>query len=240
MYFKMADYGSGKQHGQDKGFECPACKMKFSFRTNLNRHKRTIHKKETKGERTSCTIPGCTAKFYHQTKLLSHLEVVHGKHIDKTELTFSSMDKFFMWKMQEEAQNFVCFTKQRGCVTHSSVTHQHYICQRWKFKEPHIQESTRQKNEGNFRKVLSKQIWCVQLECCFGSAKRQEEWMFHITSHTLMLSHPVTLCTILSQNQCGRTSEASLSLALLSTKSTRNFKTQALAFNLHPPFMTTD
>ncbi|XP_054759067.2 uncharacterized protein LOC129265102 isoform X1 [Lytechinus pictus] len=130
MYFKMADYGSGKQHGQDKGFECPACKMKFSFRTNLNRHKRTIHKKETKRERTSCTIPGCTAKFYHQTKLLSHLEVVHGKHIDKTELTFSSMDKFFMWKMQEEAQNFVCFTKQRGCVTHSSVTHQHYICQR--------------------------------------------------------------------------------------------------------------
>lgn len=115
---------------QDKGFECLICKARFSFRTNLNRHKKTIHKRETAREKRSCTVPGCTAKFYHQTKLLAHLEAAHGASTEKSELRFLTMAEFLSWKAQEEVENFVCFTKQRGDLSHLSVKHQHYICQR--------------------------------------------------------------------------------------------------------------
>ena len=40
------------------------------------------------------------------------------------------MEEFLSWKVQEEAANYVSFTKQRGDISHMTVTHQHYVCQR--------------------------------------------------------------------------------------------------------------
>eukprot|EP00057_Strongylocentrotus_purpuratus_P003249 XP_003726258.1 PREDICTED: uncharacterized protein LOC100893170 [Strongylocentrotus purpuratus] len=137
----MADYGAGRQQEQDKIFECSECKLRYSFRTNLCRHRRTIHKKETKRERTTCTFPGCSMKFYHQTKLLSHLQLAHGQNTEKTDLTFPSIDKFLSWKEREEAENFLCFTKQGGGLNYHSVIHQHYICQRDGKSRRHLSKS---------------------------------------------------------------------------------------------------
>ncbi|XP_071506424.1 uncharacterized protein [Diadema antillarum] len=113
-----------------EGFECSLCQTRFTFRTNLNRHNRNIHKRGTARGRASCSFPGCTAKFYHQTKLLSHFETAHGQITEKMDISFPTAEKFLAWKTQEEKENFVLFTKQRGDIDHLSVVHQHYICQR--------------------------------------------------------------------------------------------------------------
>ena len=108
---------------QEKQFSCPICEVKFSFASNLHRHLKNIHNKVE-----ICTVKGCDHRFANKRKLLMHMELEHGTCMEKEDLEFRNLEEFYNWKLIEEVQNFVCFTKRRGDIEMVGSTHQHYIC----------------------------------------------------------------------------------------------------------------
>ncbi|XP_030843627.1 uncharacterized protein LOC115924911 [Strongylocentrotus purpuratus] len=116
---------------KDGKFCCTRCNNLFTQKTNLQRHVRKVHKETTTSNaRTSCIRPGCKEMFYHKTKLMQHLEEDHGICLQKSELSFATVEKFLAWKEREESQNFAYFSKERGAIQSSLCIHQTYACQR--------------------------------------------------------------------------------------------------------------
>lgn len=108
---------------QEKNISCPICEARFSFASNLHRHLKNIHKKVE-----ICTVKGCDQQFANKRKLQIHMELEHGTFMEKEDLEFRNLEEFYNWKLIEEVQNFVCFTKRRGDIEMVGSTHQHYIC----------------------------------------------------------------------------------------------------------------
>ncbi|XP_054758229.2 uncharacterized protein LOC129264384 [Lytechinus pictus] len=106
-----------------KTYACPTCGKTFSFSCNLFRHEKNIHKKFV-----NCQVPGCLFKCSSKRKLIGHMELLHFKTLEKETLTFANLEEFYKWKLREEVQNFVCFTKKRGDIKMARSTHRHYVC----------------------------------------------------------------------------------------------------------------
>ncbi|XP_072167326.1 uncharacterized protein [Diadema setosum] len=121
---KMKKSATGKKSGKRrKHFICSICSMEFSYASNLHRHLKNIHKKKE-----ICLVDGCTYQCSNKRKMLLHLELKHTPHVEKVDLQFPNLEEFYAWKLKEEVQNFVCFTKRRGDTEMLASTHQHYIC----------------------------------------------------------------------------------------------------------------
>ena len=80
-----------------------------------------------------CLHPSCTMEFVHVMKMLVHLESVHGVDIQRENLTFKNIIEFRKWKENEQATNFVYFTKYQAAKVFpkdSNYMVLYYKCQR--------------------------------------------------------------------------------------------------------------
>ncbi|XP_030855273.1 uncharacterized protein LOC115929668 isoform X2 [Strongylocentrotus purpuratus] len=106
-----------------KKYACPTCGKMFSYSCNRFRHQKNIHKKME-----ICKVEGCSFQCTSKRKLNAHEEFLHSKVPDKEILKFVNLEEFYTWKLREEVQNFVCYTKTRGDIKMVNSTHRHYLC----------------------------------------------------------------------------------------------------------------
>ena len=136
------------QHAKTIVYSCKKCDTKFSRKDNLKRHMRKKHNEERYededvNKKSVCIYPGCTRSFYHKTKLIGHIEHDHFVPCQTENIVFKSMKDFEKWKEQEEASNYIYFSKCSGTAEGKNASYSYFVCQRdgesrkyVKFSEP--------------------------------------------------------------------------------------------------------
>ena len=142
---------------------CKKCDTKFSRKDNLKRHMRRKHNEEKYededvNKKSVCVYPGCTRSFYHKTKLIDHIEHDHFISCQTENIVFKSMKDFEKRKGQEEASNYIYFSKCSGTAEGKNASYSYYACQRDGESRKHINssESSRErtlKNRKGFVKI---------------------------------------------------------------------------------------
>lgn len=61
---------------QEKAYSCPESDCSYTIKSNLLRHQRSKHGKESKG-RFTCEVPACMKSFFHASKLVQHYKEDH-------------------------------------------------------------------------------------------------------------------------------------------------------------------
>ena len=116
-------------------YKCKQCDTKCSRKDNLKRHMRKKHNQETYededvNKKSVCVYPGCLKSFYHKTKLIEHIAQDHLLSCQVENVVFKSMQEFEKWKQQEEASNYVYFSKSSGTAEGKNASYSYYACQK--------------------------------------------------------------------------------------------------------------
>ncbi|CAH1271543.1 Hypp4672 [Branchiostoma lanceolatum] len=90
-----------------------------------------------KAKMKTCIQPNCDKVFYHRTKMLKHLEDDHDLILSSSTHRFDTEREFLDWKENEEKDNLVQFTKQRGDKLTKGGRYIYYICEHDGSDKPH-------------------------------------------------------------------------------------------------------
>ena len=121
-------------------FKCDICSKLFNRKDSLKRHYISVHHTEKlvdNVKRTKCFHSGCSKELYHNKKLLEHMKAEHNINIQGENLTFDSIDEFMKWKEEEEASNYVYFSKHGGDKVTKNGSISYYYCQFDGVSKPH-------------------------------------------------------------------------------------------------------
>lgn len=116
-------------------FHCDKCPRKIKRKDNFKRHYWQVHKMRYQDNailnntKNICIFPGCSEVFYHKSRMIEHLTTEHNVSVDVDHKIFGSFDDFMSWKVVEEGENFVCFTKRDERKISSNISYSSYVCQ---------------------------------------------------------------------------------------------------------------
>ncbi|XP_049944477.1 uncharacterized protein LOC126426632 [Schistocerca serialis cubense] len=86
------------------------CNICDKLVTDVNKHMKRHNFASGKMTCTECNTFRCSRR----QELIHHLECVHQQKMECKEMTFNSVEEFFLWKEQMEAEEKVSFIRPRG------------------------------------------------------------------------------------------------------------------------------
>uniref|UniRef100_A0A914UY61 C2H2-type domain-containing protein n=2 Tax=Plectus sambesii TaxID=2011161 RepID=A0A914UY61_9BILA len=112
--------------------ECPLCHKLFKNKPSMITHRRLKHN-TARDKKLACGDPDCDERFSSMMDLCIHVARAHGRDdICIEELTFSSVDRFEIWKRQVEEETCSRFVKTGG-ENHSKTANclwRYFLCHR--------------------------------------------------------------------------------------------------------------
>jgi len=148
-----AQGGVEVQSSDPSSTQCTTCGRVFATQSNLNRHRKRIHKEALPGNpskngRPRCGCGVCGLDLLNRVPLIKHLRDEHDIHVVTEDLSFKSMNAFQKWKAKIEIETKSDFKKK----TDNQYNNISYICTRSGHYNPHGENKRKLKEQGS-RKI---------------------------------------------------------------------------------------